>query len=117
MPKEWFYDDMDMNDVDSLEEPKSPADDEYDYDPRYGNKKGASGDQASEVEIPAAVVVEEAPAVAAIPAVAPARGDAVQRPGRVSQRRMRRWTHRWRPLNLARVCQAAMEDQSPAEAS
>jgi len=39
LPKEWFYDDMDMNDVDSLEEPKSPADDEYDYDPRYGNKK------------------------------------------------------------------------------
>ncbi|XP_030386633.1 developmental regulatory protein wetA [Scaptodrosophila lebanonensis] len=39
LPKEWFYDDMDMNDVDSLEDPKSPADDEYDYDPRYGNKK------------------------------------------------------------------------------
>ncbi|XP_016935173.2 uncharacterized transmembrane protein DDB_G0289901 [Drosophila suzukii] len=39
LPKEWFYDDIDMNDVDSLEEPKSPADDEYDYDPRYGNKK------------------------------------------------------------------------------
>lgn len=39
LPKEWFYDEMDMNDVDSLEEPKSPADDEYDYDPRYGNKK------------------------------------------------------------------------------
>ncbi|XP_017055571.1 AT-rich interactive domain-containing protein 1B [Drosophila ficusphila] len=39
LPKDWFYDDMDMNDVDSLEEPKSPADDEYDYDPRYGNKK------------------------------------------------------------------------------
>ncbi|XP_037938482.1 zinc finger protein DPF3 [Teleopsis dalmanni] len=39
LPKEWFFDDMDMNDVDSLEEPKSPADDEYDYDPRYGSKK------------------------------------------------------------------------------
>lgn len=39
LPKEWFYDEMDMNDVDSLEDPKSPADDEYDYDPRYGNKK------------------------------------------------------------------------------
>lgn len=30
---------MDMNEMDALEEPKSPADDEYDYDPRYGNKK------------------------------------------------------------------------------
>lgn len=39
LPKEWFYDEMDMNEIDSLEEPKSPADDEYDYDPRYGNKK------------------------------------------------------------------------------
>lgn len=39
LPKEWFYDEMDINDVDSLEDPKSPADDEYDYDPRYGNKK------------------------------------------------------------------------------
>ncbi|KAM7347255.1 toothrin isoform 1-T1 [Cochliomyia hominivorax] len=39
LPKEWFYDDMDINDNDSLEEPKSPADDEYDYDPRYGTKK------------------------------------------------------------------------------
>lgn len=39
LPKEWFYDDMDINEIDSLEEPKSPADDEYDYDPRYGNKK------------------------------------------------------------------------------
>ncbi|EDV47179.1 putative lysozyme-like protein [Drosophila erecta] len=39
LPKEWFYDELDINDVDSLEEPKSPADDEYDYDPRYGNKK------------------------------------------------------------------------------
>lgn len=39
LPKEWFYDEMDINEIDSLEEPKSPADDEYDYDPRYGNKK------------------------------------------------------------------------------
>lgn len=40
LPKEWlFYDEMDINGIDSLEEPKSPADDEYDYDPRYGNKK------------------------------------------------------------------------------
>lgn len=39
LPKDWFYDDMDINEIDSLEEPKSPADDEYDYDPRYGNKK------------------------------------------------------------------------------
>lgn len=39
LPKEWFYDEMDMNEIDALEEPKSPADDEYDYDPRYGNKK------------------------------------------------------------------------------
>uniref|UniRef100_A0A1A9ZII3 DPF1-3 N-terminal domain-containing protein n=1 Tax=Glossina pallidipes TaxID=7398 RepID=A0A1A9ZII3_GLOPL len=39
LPKDWFYDDMDINDNDSLEEPKSPADDEYDYDPRYGTKK------------------------------------------------------------------------------
>lgn len=39
LPKEWFYDDIDINEIDSLDEPKSPADDEYDYDPRYGNKK------------------------------------------------------------------------------
>lgn len=39
LPKEWFYDEMDMNEIDALEEPKSPADDEYDYDPRYGTKK------------------------------------------------------------------------------
>lgn len=38
LPKEWFYDEMDMTNIDDLEEPKSP-DDEYDYDPRYGNKK------------------------------------------------------------------------------
>lgn len=25
--------------MDGLEEPKSPVDDEFDYDPRYGNKK------------------------------------------------------------------------------
>lgn len=37
--EEWYYDEVDVNDIDSLEEPKSPADDEYDYDPRYGNKK------------------------------------------------------------------------------
>ncbi|XP_055371314.1 zinc finger protein ubi-d4 A [Condylostylus longicornis] len=39
LPKEWFYDDIELNDIDPIEEPKSPADDEYDYDPRYGNKK------------------------------------------------------------------------------
>lgn len=39
LPKEWLYDDMDLNEIDSLEEPKSPEDDEFDYDPRYGNKK------------------------------------------------------------------------------
>lgn len=39
LKEEWYYDDVDVNDIDSLEEPKSPADDEYDYDPRYGNKK------------------------------------------------------------------------------
>lgn len=39
LPKEWFYDEIDIHDNDSLEEPKSPADDEYDYDPRYGTKK------------------------------------------------------------------------------
>lgn len=39
LPREWFYDDMDLNEIDSLEEPKSPPDDEYDYDPRYGAKK------------------------------------------------------------------------------
>lgn len=35
LSKDWLYDDLD-HDFDS--EPKSP-DDEYDYDPRYGNKK------------------------------------------------------------------------------
>jgi len=39
LPKEWFYEDIELNDIDAIEEPKSPADDEYDYDPRYGNKK------------------------------------------------------------------------------
>lgn len=38
LPKEWFYDDY-TNEIDGLEDPKSPVDDEYDYDPRYGNKK------------------------------------------------------------------------------
>lgn len=38
LPKEWFYDEY-TNEIDGLEEPKSPIDDEYDYDPRYGNKK------------------------------------------------------------------------------
>lgn len=37
-PTEWFYDEY-TNEIDGLEEPKSPVDDEYDYDPRYGNKK------------------------------------------------------------------------------
>lgn len=39
MSKEWFYDDIEMNELDGIEEPKSPADDEFDYDPRYGSKK------------------------------------------------------------------------------
>lgn len=39
LPREWFYDDMDLNEIDALDEPKSPPDDEYDYDPRYGAKK------------------------------------------------------------------------------
>ncbi|XP_014100897.2 zinc finger protein DPF3 [Bactrocera oleae] len=39
MSKEWFYDDIEMNELDAIEEPKSPADDEFDYDPRYGSKK------------------------------------------------------------------------------
>lgn len=38
LPREWFYDEY-TNEVDGLEEPKSPVDDEYDYDPRYGSKK------------------------------------------------------------------------------
>lgn len=38
LPKEWFYDEY-TNEIDGLEEPKSPNDDEYDYDPRYGSKK------------------------------------------------------------------------------
>lgn len=37
-PNEWLYDEY-TNEMDGLEEPKSPVDDEYDYDPRYGNKK------------------------------------------------------------------------------
>lgn len=37
-PTEWLYDEY-TNEIDGLEEPKSPVDDEYDYDPRYGNKK------------------------------------------------------------------------------
>lgn len=28
-----------MNDIGGFEDQKSPVDDEYDYDPRYGNKK------------------------------------------------------------------------------
>ncbi|XP_036318386.1 zinc finger protein DPF3 [Rhagoletis pomonella] len=39
MSKEWFYDDIEMNELDALEDPKSPGDDELDYDPRYGTKK------------------------------------------------------------------------------
>lgn len=35
-PTEWFYDEYTN---DGIDEPKSPNDDEYDYDPRYGNKK------------------------------------------------------------------------------
>lgn len=38
LPKEWFYDEF-TTEIDGIEEPKSPVDDEYDYDPRYGNKK------------------------------------------------------------------------------
>lgn len=37
-PTEWLYDEY-TNEIDGLEEPKSPVDDEYDYDPRYGSKK------------------------------------------------------------------------------
>lgn len=37
-PPDWLYDEY-TNEIDGLEEPKSPVDDEYDYDPRYGNKK------------------------------------------------------------------------------
>lgn len=37
LSKDWLYEDLD-NDFDTFSEPKS-ADDEYDYDPRYGNKK------------------------------------------------------------------------------
>ncbi|XP_067641527.1 uncharacterized protein tth [Eurosta solidaginis] len=39
LSKEWFYDDIEMHELDALEDPKSPADDEFDYDPRYGTKK------------------------------------------------------------------------------
>lgn len=39
LSRDWLYDDLD-NDFDNVSEPKS-ADDEYDYDPRYGNKKRA----------------------------------------------------------------------------
>lgn len=35
---DWYFDEI-TNEIDGLEEPKSPIDDEYDYDPRYGNKK------------------------------------------------------------------------------
>lgn len=38
LPKEWFYDEL-TTEIDGLEEPTSPVDDEYDYDPRYGSKK------------------------------------------------------------------------------
>lgn len=34
--------------MDGLEEPKSPVDDEYDYDPRYGNKKRRKRRQATQ---------------------------------------------------------------------
>lgn len=37
LSRDWLYDDPE-NDFETLSEPKSP-DDEYDYDPRYGNKK------------------------------------------------------------------------------
>lgn len=37
LQRDWIYDDME-NDFDTFSEPKSP-DDEYDYDPRYGQKK------------------------------------------------------------------------------
>lgn len=39
LPREWFYEDMDLNEIEALDEPTSPVDDEYDYDPRYGAKK------------------------------------------------------------------------------
>lgn len=47
LPREWFYDDVDVNEIDSLDEPKSPPDDEYDYDPRYGAKKRKRRGKAS----------------------------------------------------------------------
>lgn len=46
-PTEWFYDEY-TNEMDGLEEPKSPVDDEYDYDPRYGNKKRRKRRQATQ---------------------------------------------------------------------
>lgn len=46
LPKEWFYDEMDMTEIEALDDPKSPADDEYDYDPRYGAKKRKPGRRA-----------------------------------------------------------------------
>lgn len=52
LPKEWFYDDMDINEIDGLDEPKSPADDEYDYDPRYGNKKRKKRKQCAKPRTP-----------------------------------------------------------------
>lgn len=39
LPKDWFYDEMDVTEIDNLDDPKSPVDDEFDYDPRYGTKK------------------------------------------------------------------------------
>lgn len=46
-PTEWFYDEY-TTEIDGLEEPKSPIDDEYDYDPRYGNKKRRKRRQATQ---------------------------------------------------------------------
>lgn len=52
LSKDWLYDDMD-NDFDTFSEPKSPPDDEYDYDPnpKYGNKKKAKKAPKKEAKV------------------------------------------------------------------
>lgn len=53
LPKEWlFFEDMDINEVDELGEPKSPGDDEFDYDPRYGSKKRRKRRQTTRKSLP-----------------------------------------------------------------
>lgn len=58
-PSEWFYDEY-TNEMDGLEEPKSPVDDEYDYDPRYGNKKRRKRRQTTQ-KLPRSVHTNETP--------------------------------------------------------